>query len=231
MLGRGIDHHVGAERNGAGKDRGGENIVDDDQRAVFMGDVGHHPDVDHLQGGIGGGFEEDRGGVGADGGAPLVEIGAVDEGHLDPEAGQQVFEDVKAGTKERARGDDVIARAQAGHERGIDGGHAGGGGEGILGPFEPGDPLLEHRHGGVAVAGIDEFVRSRLDKAGLGGFGAVVDEALGEEDRLAHLAILRPAGAAMHQRGAGVPFLAHHSLLSGAACPKKKPPAAVMRRG
>ena len=54
--------------------------------------------------------------------------------------------------------------------------------------------------GRVGEARIDEARLLALE-ARLGGLGAVIDEALGQEDRLGVLAELRPEDAAMDQRG------------------------------
>ncbi len=116
----------------------------------------------------------------------------------------------------------MVARAEHGHERAVDGGHAGGGGEGVLGPFKRGDAGFEHRGRGVAIAGVDEFVGSGLEKAGLGGLGGVVDEALGEEDGLADLAKLAAADAFVDREGAFA-FLRHSRPPAPLRCAKKKP--------
>ena len=78
-------------------------------------------------------------------------------------------------------------------------------GEGGFGPFKARDALFEHCNGGVAVAGVDIFIGAGFDETRLGGLGAVIDKALGQENRLAHLAILAALGAAMHGAGAGFP--------------------------
>ena len=72
--------------------------------------------------------------------------------------------------------------------------------------------------------------RSRPRRRIVGGLGRVVDEALGEEDRLAPLAVLGPADAAMHQLGALFPVVAHVSL-SRAFRPNKNPQTQVTRMG
>ena len=94
--------------------------------------------------------------------APLVEVGAVDEADLDAEARQQRLADVEAGAEERAGRDHVVAGLELGEERAVHRRHAGGGGEGVLGALERRHALLEHAHGGVAVAGVDELVGAGL---------------------------------------------------------------------
>jgi len=114
--------------------------------------------------------------------------------------------------------DDMIAGLQERGQRAVDGGHAGGGGEGVLRPLDGGDAFFEHPDRGVAVAGVDEFVGAGFDEPRLGLFGGVVDKALGQEDRLGHFAILAAARARMHQFRPRLPV--RHRLSSD----NKKPP-------
>ena len=215
MLGRGINHHIRPQIGRALQDRRGEDIVHDDKSADGMGQVGYAPDVDHFQRRVGEAFEEHRAGLGADRLAPLVQIGAIDECDLDPEAGQDLLQDIEARSEQRLGRHHVIARAQHRGQRAVDGGHSAGGRKGVLSAFKLRHPVLEHAHGGVAVAGIDELVRAAFDEACLGGLGAVIDETLGQVDRFAHLAILAAPRAAMHGAGARVEGLGQGS---GALC-------------
>ena len=68
--------------------------------------------------------------------APLAEIGAVDELGLDAVARQQGGDDPVAGAEQRARRDHPVAGLQMRQQRGMHGGHAGGGGAAGLGALE-----------------------------------------------------------------------------------------------
>jgi hypothetical protein len=127
-----------------------------------MGEGGNGADVDHFQRRVRDAFEEDCFRAGPDRLRPLVEVGAVDEGDLHAVTRQHLFEDVEAGPEERPRRDHVIARPQHRGERAVHRCHAGRRCKAVFRPFEGCDPLFEHRHGGVAVAGVDEFVRPAL---------------------------------------------------------------------
>ena len=148
-------------------------------------------------------------GVRAEGGAPLVEVGAVDERDLDAEARQQRLDDVEARAEQRARRDHVVAGPELAEHRAVHRRHAGRGGEGVLGAFQRRHPLLEHAHRRVAVAGVDELVGAGGDEARLGGRRVGVDEALRQEDRLGGLAVLAAAGAAVHHPRPRAPVCAH----------------------
>src|SRR5690606_25476160 len=78
--------------------------------------------------------------------------------------------------------------------------------------FEGGQPLLEHRHRGVAVAAVDVDVVLALE-GGLGLGGVVEDVAGIEEDRLARLVVLRAgeAGADEPRRQAPVLRVGAHA--------------------
>ena len=71
-------------------------------------------------------------GVGANGLAPGFDVAAVDERRGDAEARTKVLNDVAAGAEHRARGDDMLAGAEAGEHGSGDGGHAGGAGASLV---------------------------------------------------------------------------------------------------
>ena len=226
MFGGGIDNDIRALIDGAGKDRGRKDVVDDHNRADSMRDFGHRPDVDQLQRRVRHAFKKHRLGGGGDGGAPLVKVGTIHEGDVNAVPGQHLFQNVKARAEERARRHHMIARPQHGGERAVDGRHARGAGEGGLGAFQCRDPVFEHAHSGVAVAGVDELILARLDKALLGGLGRRVGEALGQENRLGHLAILAAADAVMHEFGACFPIVRHGAPPAQRKTPKPRGPGA-----
>ena len=69
-------------------------------------------------------------------------------------------------------------------------------------PFEQRHAVFEHGDGRVRKAGIDEARFFALE-AGFRGLGRVVDEALGQEQRLRGLAEGRAHRAAVNQAGGG----------------------------
>ena len=126
----------------------------------------------------------------------------------------------------------MIARFQHRHQRPADRRHAAGGGKGVLRPFKCCDTVFEHGDGGVAVAGIDEFIGAGLLKPCFGLFGAVIDEPLGEKDRLAHFTILAAARAAMNGLGARIPIITHCAFpFRPAIADNKKPQTRSSERG
>ena len=116
----------------------------------------------------------------------------------------------------------MIARTQHGCKRPHDRRHAAGRGKGVFGAFQRRDALFKHPGCRVAIAGIDKFIVASLQKPGLGGLGGGIDKALGQENRLGHLAVLTAAAAFMHQFGAGFPSVAH-ALPRLARCQRKTP--------
>ena len=168
-----------------------------------MGQVGDGGDVDDLQRRVGNGLEESDPCVRADGRSPGVNIGAVDQRHLHPEAPQHIVEDIQARSEQGAGRDDMVARLQNSHHRTVYGGHAGGAGESIFRSFQSGDPVLEHGDGRVSIARVDELLTPGVQKTRFGIFGCVVDKPLGQEDRFGDLSILAATGAGVDGIGAG----------------------------
>ncbi len=204
VLGRRIDHDVGAVGEGALQHGRCEHIVDHGRDAVLLGERGDGADVDEVERGVGRRLEEERLRVGTDGGFPVLDVAAVDQRHGDAKARAQGLDDVTAGAEHGARGDDVVAGLQERQQARGDGGHAGGGGAGHLGAFQKAHALLEHGDRRVGEARILETrilvleTRFRL-------LGGLVDEALGQEERFGGLAELGAQHAAVHELRLGAP--------------------------
>ncbi len=226
VLGRGIDHTVGAELERALVERRGEHIVHHQLGAGVVGDVGDRGDVDHFQRRIGRQLQKTRLGVFLHRLLPGRQIGAVDQRRGDAEARQPFLDHPAAGTEQRLGRDHVIAGFHQPHQRGGDGRHAGGGRARGLGAFERGHALLEHGHGRVGIARID-VTRRLAGEARLALLGARIDIALGEEQRLRRLAELRAQRAGMNQLGFGAVGLlgrrGHVALLAATFVANKKP--------
>ena len=187
MLRRRIDDNVGAELEGLLQERRREDIVDDEPRARLMREIGDGFEVVDLEAGIGRRLEEKGLGLLADGLLPLREVGAVDERRLDAEARQQILDDVETGAEKRPRRDDVIAGLDLRKHGGGDGGHAGGGGARGFRALEQAHARLEHGHGRIGEARIDEARIVALETR-LGSLGGGIGEALREVERLGQLA-------------------------------------------
>ena len=148
-----------------------------------MRDLGHGLDIDQLEHRVGRRLEEQGAGVGPHRRLPGVEIAAIDQRGLDAEAGQKILDDIAAAAEQRSGRDHVIAGLEVAEHRRGDRRHAGRRAARRFGAFEQAHALLEHGHGGIGVAAIDEAFLVALE-AGLGLLGAVIDVARVEEDRL-----------------------------------------------
>ena len=222
VLGGGIDDAVGPEFERPLEQRGREHVVDDQRCARPVGDLGDRLDVEHVERRIGRRFEEERLGVRSHGLAPLVEIGAVDQRRGNAIAGEVLLDDIEAGAEQSLRRHDMIARLDLAHQRGGDRRHPGRGRARGLRAFERGHALFEHAHGGIGearilVAGL--FVLEALFRAQ----GAVVDIALGEEQRLRCLAELRTQDSGMHELGLGAVASFGGRGHQGLLCPTQNP--------
>ena len=111
-------------------------------------------DVDHVERRIGRRFQEEGLGVRPHGGAPLVEIGAVDQRRRHAVAGQVVLDDVAAGAEQRLGRDHVIAGLELADQRQRDRGHAGCGCARGFGTLERRHARLEHGDGRIGKARI-----------------------------------------------------------------------------
>ena len=207
VLRGGIDHAIGAHFEGALQERSGEDVIDHQIRPARMGDLGHRRDVDDFELRIGGALQKADLGVGPHGGAPLVEVCSIHQGGGHAEARQQFLDDIAAGAEQGLGGHHMIARLELAQHGGGHGGHAAGGGAGGLGALQKRHALLEHGHGGIGEARIDEARRLAFEPR-LGGLHVRIDIALGEEHGLGGLAKLRAHGPAMHKAG-GLAQLVH----------------------
>ena len=95
----------------------------------------------------------------------------------------------------------MVAGLEVAQQRGVDGGHAGGGGARLVGAFKQADALLEHGDRGIAEAAV--LVAVLVLEARLGLLGARVDEALRQEERFGSLAELGAQAPAVHEPGLG----------------------------
>ncbi len=112
-------------------------------------------DVEHVQAGVAERLAEQQFRVGADRGAPCVDVARLDERGLDAEARQRVVQQIVAAAVERAGGHHVRAGTGQRGDRQMQGGLAAGGGDRADAALQCGDAFLEHRIGRVADAAVD----------------------------------------------------------------------------
>ena len=198
VLGGRIDDDVGAHLQRPLQHRRGEHVVDDEAGAGPMGQLRDPGQVDDLQGRVGRRFQEHAGRLAAERRFPLAEVGAIDELRLDAVAGQQLGDDVVARPEQGARRHHAVAGLQSGEQGGEHRGHAARRGPALRGPFEEGQPLLEHGNGGVGVARIDVAFLLALEGA-LRLLRRVVDVTRRHEEALAGLREPGALEAAAHQ--------------------------------
>ncbi len=112
-------------------------------------------DVDHLEGRIGRALEIEQSAAAGDLPLDLLMVVGGAESRLDPEAGEELDEDLVRAAVRVFDGDHPVAGREEGEERVADRGHAGGEAGGGLGGLQLADLLLEHFDGGIGVAGVD----------------------------------------------------------------------------
>ena len=122
---------------------------------MLVRELRHARDVEHVEARIAERFAEQEPRGRTDGGAPGVEVARIDERRLDAEARQRVVEQVVRAAVERARRDDVVARAQQAHDGEVQRRLPARGGDRADAAFERGDALLEHGAGRIGDPRID----------------------------------------------------------------------------
>ncbi|MNT28972.1 hypothetical protein D3C72_1646930 [compost metagenome] len=154
-LGRGMVEQAGAEIERAQQVGRGEGRIDQQRDAVVLAELGQRGDIQHVQARVAQRLAEQQPGVGADRGAPGVDVARLDEGGLDAEAAQRVVQQVVRAAVQRRRGHHVRARAHQRGHRQVQRGLARGRGDGAGAVLQRGDALFQHGHGGVGNTGID----------------------------------------------------------------------------
>src|SRR5690625_4312600 len=122
---------------------------------MALGDLRQRRQIDHLEPRIAHNLGEEQAGFRSDRLLEGGRIARVDEGRLDPEAGQSVGKEIEGAAVKRRGGDDVSSLAHQCGDRKEESGMAGGG-------SETGDPavqrrysLLEDRDRGIADPGVE----------------------------------------------------------------------------
>ena len=202
MLGRRIDDDIGAERQRLLQQRCRKDIVHDQDAAGAMRQPRHLGEIDDLHRRVRRAFAERHRRAWRQRLFPGREVAPVDDDGLDPVARQQFGDDVIARAEQRAAGDDPLAGAHLAQQGREHRRHAAGRRAAGLRPLDQPQPLLEHRHGRVAVARID-VARAVLLERGLGLGGGAVDKPRGQEQRLRGFLIGAALAAAAHQQRRG----------------------------
>ena len=154
-FGQRMHHDVGAVLDRLAQIGRGQGVVDDERHAGALGDRGDRLDVGDDAARIGDRLDEDRLGLRGDGALEGPDIVGIGPHHVPAEILEGVIELVDRAAVELLGRDELVARlhqaVQHDHLRGM----AGGDREPRSAAFERGDPLLQHRRGRVADAGID----------------------------------------------------------------------------
>ncbi|MCY1233594.1 hypothetical protein D9M72_461430 [compost metagenome] len=211
MLGGGIDDDMGAEFQRLLEEWRRKDVVDDDLGADLVGELGHTGNVDDFERRVGRAFQEEDLGVLLDRLFPVGEIAAVDQRAFDAVFRRQRLDHPAAGTEQRTGGNDMIAGLQLAEDCRGNGSHARSRGARVFGAFQHAHALFEHVVGRAAVAGIDEAFGLALETR-FCRLGCLVDEALGEEDRLGRLAVLGAGGSAVDELCCRAPVFAHVTI-------------------
>ena len=170
VLGGGVDDHIRAVFNGAQQVGGGYGVVHDQGYTVFVRNCCDGLNVEHVVAGVGHGLAVEELGVGANGGAPFVEvIGVLNEGGFDAEVGEGVLEQVVGTAVHGRRRDHMVARTGNVQDCVGDGRLAGCQQQRTNAAFQGSDTVFDNFLGGVVEASVNwaqlgegETVRSLL---------------------------------------------------------------------
>ena len=157
VLGGGVNHHVGAQRQRGLQRGGGKGVVTHhlDVGVIGMGDLRHSGDIGNLQVGVGRGFQIHGAGVLLQGGLHGVQVGGVHEADLYAIAGHAVIQQREGAAVQRTVGHNVLAGAGNRPQGRGNGAHTGSGCHAGLAALQRRHFILQNGDGGVAQAGID----------------------------------------------------------------------------
>ena len=133
VLGARVHDDVSPEQHRALQRRRGKAVVQRQQGAGVVGNIGQSLDVTHLGERVGGCLGKQQPGVAAHRGLPGGSVGLRHKGGFHAKAGQVGANEPDGGAKHRARAHDVITRLEQGQTHHQNGGHARGGANGGLG--------------------------------------------------------------------------------------------------
>src|SRR5581483_11518766 len=182
VLGRTMQHQIGATLQRILVDGCSEGVVHRDERAGSMRSLRQAPDVDDLDGWIGGGLEIQKPAAATNFRLDALEIARVAQADLDAERGQEFGEQLVRAPITVLDGDDALTGAQQREERSADSRHAGSEAGGRFRPLQVPDLLLEGAYRWVGIARID-VSGSALLGDGLPGLDVAIPEGDAVYDR------------------------------------------------
>ena len=153
VLGAGMDHQIGAQRDRALVHRGGEGAVDDQVRSgAGVARAGEQREIRHAQVGVGGRLREDHlGPTRAERSAQPGLVAGLYERRFHAEPDEEAGDELAGAPIAVAGEDDVIAGLEQLEQGGGRGGHAAREEGGAFRALERGDLLLRRAHGGIPV--------------------------------------------------------------------------------
>jgi len=184
-LGGAVDHQVRAVLQRAAEVGRGRGVVDQQQRAVLVGQPGNVVQRADADSWIGQRLHDDQ--LGAAGKGEGGGIARVDTAGGDAEAPQLGGEQRGGAAVEVGGGQHLVARFQEGQEGDGQRAHARAAAVGGLGAFELGNSPLQGDVVGQAVAAVDEALR-RIGQDAAGRLEVVEEEGRGLVDGLAYRA-------------------------------------------
>ena len=165
-LGGGMDDDVGAMLEGPDQVGRRHRVVDDEREAVLLGDRRDGLDVDDDAARIGDGFDEDRLGLGRDGGLEGRRIVRIGPGDVPAEILERMGELVDRAAIELVAGDELVARLHQRMEHQDLGCMARCDRESGGAAFERRDALFQHGAGRVSDARIDVAESLKAEERG-----------------------------------------------------------------
>ena len=181
-LGQRVDDDIGPMFDRPQHTGRGEGRIDGERQAVAMGDIGHRPDVGHVQGRVAERLTVEQTGTVIDGPGEVFRVGGIDQMHFDPQLRQDRVELGVGAAVEVVGGHYLVALTADIDDRVEDGRGARGQRQGGGTAFQRSDALFQHRLGGVTEAGVDIAELSQCKEIG-GMFGALEEIGAGSVDR------------------------------------------------
>lgn len=142
VLGHGVDDNVGTVVERVLDVGAHEGVVDDDENAMAVGDLGNGLDIDQAEGGVGGGLDPDELSLIGTDEVLNVKLNGRREGHMNAVGGGDLSEVAVGTTVDIGDRDNVRSRGQ-GLQDNSSSGRARGECKGVLGVLESGNRLLK----------------------------------------------------------------------------------------
>ena len=154
-LGRRVNDDVGAVLQRTEQIRGAEGVIDDDRKAMLLGDLGDGVDVGDIGVGVAERLEVDNRGVVLNGTLDLVQVVGVDKGGLDTKLGERVLQQVIGTAVDGLLGDHVVTGLGEGLQGIGDGGSTRSDSETSHATLKRGDAILKDALSGVGQTAVD----------------------------------------------------------------------------